>query len=119
MTPPATPLPSLGRPPHNPRRTVNGDMALAPSRVWFPGRRGNQTCRGAHPSFGREVSGVRLTRAALPRLCGGEPMTALRGVQQQPAERRQGATLMGALTSSVSLLSKRGGLPSMSEEEMR
>jgi hypothetical protein len=27
-----------------------GAMALAPSRVWLPGRRGNQTCRGAHPS---------------------------------------------------------------------
>ncbi len=28
-----------------------GAVALAPSRAWFPGRRGNQTCHGARPSF--------------------------------------------------------------------
>jgi hypothetical protein len=41
----------LGRSPHNPWRTLKGAKALAPSRVWLPGRRGNQTCRGAHPSL--------------------------------------------------------------------
>jgi AcrR family transcriptional regulator len=41
----------LGRSPHIPRRTLKGAKALAPSPVWFPGRRGNQTRRGARPSF--------------------------------------------------------------------
>jgi AcrR family transcriptional regulator len=43
--------PEFGRSPHNPWRTAMGALALAPSRAWFPGRRGNQTCRGAHPFF--------------------------------------------------------------------
>jgi hypothetical protein len=36
-----------------------GAKVLAPSRVWFPGRRGTQTCRGAHPYF----AGSQLIRA--------------------------------------------------------
>jgi hypothetical protein len=41
----------FGRSPHNPWRTVTGAKALAPSCVWFPGRRGFQTGCGAHPYF--------------------------------------------------------------------
>jgi hypothetical protein len=42
---------SLGRSPHNPWRTVNGAKTLAPSPVWFPGRRGPHAGHGARPSF--------------------------------------------------------------------
>jgi hypothetical protein len=70
MTPLAS-SPELGCSPHNPWRTVNGATAVVPSPVWFPGRRGNQTCRGAHSSFGREVSRVASTRPSLRRACDG------------------------------------------------
>jgi hypothetical protein len=50
---PATTFPELDCSPHNPWRTLKGAKALAPSRVWFPGRRGSETCRGAHPSFNK------------------------------------------------------------------
>jgi hypothetical protein len=33
------------------KAAVKGALALAPSRAWFPGRRGTRPGRGAHPSF--------------------------------------------------------------------
>jgi hypothetical protein len=49
-------------------------MSVAPSPVWFPGRRGFQTGRGAHPYFnvrsqtshGEEVLPVSFDRGAFP-----------------------------------------------------
>jgi hypothetical protein len=53
----------LGRSPHNPWRAVRGALALAPSRALLPGRRGSQTCRGAHPSFARALKHLARGRA--------------------------------------------------------
>jgi hypothetical protein len=45
-------FPELARSPNNPGRTVKGAKPVAPSPVWFPGRRGVggiPPVRGAHP----------------------------------------------------------------------
>jgi hypothetical protein len=42
----------LGRPPCTPGVASKGAKALVPSPVWFPGRRGFLSGRGAHPSCG-------------------------------------------------------------------
>ena len=46
---PVVSFPGLGRSLDSPWRTVMGITALAPSRAWFPGRRGSQARCGAHP----------------------------------------------------------------------
>jgi hypothetical protein len=49
MVSPVTSFFELDCSPHTPWRTVMGAVALAPSRAWFPGRRGNQARCGARP----------------------------------------------------------------------
>jgi hypothetical protein len=43
----------LGRSPYNPWRTLKGAKALAPSRVWFPGRRGSTDLGSRRPPLFR------------------------------------------------------------------
>jgi hypothetical protein len=41
----------LGRPSHNPGEAIKGAWALAPSRAWFPGRRGSTDLGPRRPPF--------------------------------------------------------------------
>jgi hypothetical protein len=61
---------NLGCPPYRPGRAFKGALAVGPSPVWFPGRRGPDPDRGARPSC--NPSGARRRSSSFSSVQGGE-----------------------------------------------